>query len=392
MSERILQPAAPKLAEGGHNSGVLANRNVLLVLIALLLQVPAGPFAAIQRDTLPASLTDAEFWSLTESLSEPDGYFRSNSGSPDNLLSNERDVSTNAGRLASRVRPAGVYLGVGPEQNFTYIAAMKARIAFITDIRRGNLHLHLLYKSLFESSADRVEFVGRLFSRKRPEGLTRSSSAAALMNAYLLAAPVTDGEFQSNLKAVVSHLTKTRALPLSADDAAGIEYVYGHFYRFGPAIHYTSSIGGGIGRTSMGSYAAIMQAIDDATGTERTYLASEDNFAFIKTMHRKNLIVPVVGDFAGPKALRGIGTYLKEHGAVVSAFYVSNVEDYLQRNRVWRTFCLNVATMPQDASSVFIRSGRSINPMLAETSTCAGEGPRRSSRSSPRRSPPRRSS
>ena len=139
-----------------------------LFLFLLLLLHP--PIAGLTRDTLPASLTDREFWELTEQLSEPDGYFRSNSGSPDNLLSNESQVSTVAGALAQRVKPAGVYLGVGPEQNFTYIAAMRPRIAFITDIRRGNLHLHLMYKALFEISANRVDFVARLFSRKRPAG------------------------------------------------------------------------------------------------------------------------------------------------------------------------------------------------------------------------------
>src|SRR5690242_20398067 len=110
------------------------------------------------RDTLPATLPDQEFWSLTEQLSEPDGFFRANSGSPDNLLSNERTVSTVAAALAARVKPSGVYLGVGPEQNFTYIAAIRPRIAFITDIRRGNLHLQLLYKAIFELTDNRADF------------------------------------------------------------------------------------------------------------------------------------------------------------------------------------------------------------------------------------------
>src|SRR4029450_12521647 len=110
--------------------------------------------------------SNREFWALTEQLSEPDGYFRSNSGSPDNLLSNEGSVSIMAATLAERVKAGGVYLGVGPEQNFTYIAAMRSRMAFITDIRRGNLDLHLLYKAVFEMSADRADFLARLFSRK----------------------------------------------------------------------------------------------------------------------------------------------------------------------------------------------------------------------------------
>ena len=61
-------------------------------------------------------------------------------------------------------------MGVGPEQNFTYIAVTRPAIAFIVDIRRGNLDLHLMYKALFELSADRADFVSRLFSRKRPAG------------------------------------------------------------------------------------------------------------------------------------------------------------------------------------------------------------------------------
>src|SRR5262245_5322851 len=131
------------------------------ILVALLC-LPA--FAQV-RDTLPASLTDAEFWALTGRISEPGGYFRSNSGSTDNLLSNENTISTVAAALAKRVAPGGVYLGVGPEQNFSYIVAIRPRIAFITDIRRGNLQLHLLYKALFETSSNRSEFVSRLFAR-----------------------------------------------------------------------------------------------------------------------------------------------------------------------------------------------------------------------------------
>jgi len=341
-----------------------------VVLLLLLL----GPIAGRGRDTLPAALTDREFWSLTEQLSEPDGYFRSNSGSPDNLLSNESTVSTVAAALAARVKPGGVYLGVGPEQNFTYIAAMRPRIAFITDIRRGNLQLHLMYKALFELSSNRADFVARLFNRKRPAGLTATSTAAELMDAYLRIDPGDAASFNANLKAITDHLTRTRRLPLGADDLAGIEYVYRNFHRFGPAINYTSSINGRSG--SGGTYARIMSATDAATGAERTYLANEDHFALVKTLQSRNLIVPIVGDFAGPKALRAVGAFLKERGAVVSAFYVSNVEMYLQRNGVWPAFCANVAAMPLNAASTFIRpsEGRSASfgAMAAETARCGG--------------------
>jgi len=337
------------------------------VVATLILQ---RQLPGVSRDTLPASLTDAEFWSLSEKLSEPDGFFRSNSGSPDNLLSNENTVSTWAAALAREVKPAGVYLGVGPEQNFTYMVAMRPRIAFITDIRRGNLHVHLLHKALFEMSNDRASFVARLFGRKQPAGLSATSTAAQLMRAYLGAVAVEELAFQTHLKAVVAHLTNTRTFRLSKDDLDGIEYVYRNFHQFGPAIHYTSSIGGNNGASS---YAAIMMSTDRDTGAERTYLATEANFALIKTMRQRNLIVPVVGDFAGSKALRGIGAWLRDRGAVLSAFYVSNVEDYLRRNGVWTMFCANVAAIPLDGSSIFIRpNGRSLSfsRVQDETGAC----------------------
>ncbi|HEX5216257.1 MAG TPA: hypothetical protein VFV98_12395 [Vicinamibacterales bacterium] len=342
-----------------------------VAVITLLLLLPWS-LTGQSANSLPDALTDPDFWSLTEKFSEPDGYFQSTSGSPDNLLSNENTISTVAAQLAARLKPGGVYLGVGPEQNFTYIAAIKPKIAFITDIRRGNLHLHLIYKALFELSANRAEFVGRLFTRQRPSGLTAESSARALMDAYLDAQPGDARAFDANLQAILTHLSKTRHLPLTAADAEGIEYVLANFHRFGPAIHYTSSIGGT--SRSSGTYAAIQSARDSASGAERTYLANEENFAFIKDLESRNLIVPIVGDFAGPKALRALGAYLKQRGATVTAFYVSNVEQYLRRNDVWDRFCANVASLPLDANSTFIRPDRNgfgaFGTMSAETAGC----------------------
>lgn len=349
-------------------SGTARRWLAVVVLGVALLWIPAA--GSQGRDLLPASLTDAEFWSLTGRLSETDGFFRSNSGSTDNLLSNEDTVSTVAAALATRVRPGGVYLGVGPEQNFTYIAAMRPRIAFITDIRRGNLHLQLLYKALFELSANRADFVGRLFTRARPSGLSTDASAATIMNAYRRASRGDTAAFAANLKTVVDHLKVARHLPLDADDLAGIESVYGSFYRFGPDITYTST---STNRSGFRDYVTIVTSRDEASGAERTFLANDALFGIVKALEGRNLIVPIVGDFAGPKALRAVGRYLKEHGVTVTAFYVSNVEMYLERNGVWPKFCANAATLPLDSESVFIRPGRFggvFSPITAETAPC----------------------
>src|SRR5215212_5255869 len=94
----------------------------------------------------------------------------------------------------------------------------------------------------------------------------------------------------------------------------------------------------------------------DWDGTPRSYLATEDNFRFVKGLEQKNLIIPVIGNFAGAKSLRSIGRYLRERRTAVTAFYVSNVEQYLYQDSLFDAFAKNVATLPMDARSTFIRS------------------------------------
>src|SRR5262249_29740127 len=91
-------------------------------------------------------------------------------------------------------------------------------------------------------------------------------------------------------------------------------------------------------------------------GKNRSYLASEENYKIVRDMEMKNLIVPLVGDFGGPTAIRRVGQYLKDHDATVTAFYLSNVEQYLFQDNGWRRFYSNVATLPIDPTSQFIRT------------------------------------
>jgi hypothetical protein len=184
------------------------------VVVSLGLMSWDGARASV-ADTLPERLTGEQYWQLIASLSEPNGAFRS-----DNLVSNEIYFQSVLPDLVSRVAPGTVYLGVGPEQNFTYIAALRPKMAFITDIRRGNLHTHLMYKALFELSSDRADFISRLFTKPRPDGLTAESTAAEIMNAYWDEAVLTGGPdaFEKNAKAMLDRLTVTHGLPLSDAD------------------------------------------------------------------------------------------------------------------------------------------------------------------------------
>lgn len=351
-----------------HVAGIVEG---LAVFVAVIIIAPAstGVSASILKRSssaagsagpgLPPSLSDEEFWRLTGGLSEPDGSFGS-----DNLLSNEMHFASIVPGVVARTKTGGVYIGVGPEQNFTYIAAMKPRIAFITDIRRGNLHLQLMYKALFELSADRAEFVSRLFTKPRPVGLTSSSSATELMNALWDTHSADETAYAANLLALQNHLTRTHSLPLSPDDLDGIARVYRAFYWYGPRINYLantsltpppSNMDGTLLALAGGPSYRDLMIQSDVAGHELSYLASEEKFAYLQGLERRNLIVPVVGDLSGPKALRAVGAYVRGHGATVSAFYVSNVEAYLRMHKSWPAFCANVATLPLNAASLFIR-------------------------------------
>jgi hypothetical protein len=315
-----------------------------------LLAVPA---VRATGDLLPSQIADDEYWRIVTSLSERPGSFPS-----DNLLSNERSLQAVIPELVQISKQNGVFLGVGPEQNFTYIAALQPRMAFILDIRRGNLDLHLMYKALFELSADRAEFVSRLFSKRRPSGLDSGSSVTEIFDAYA-AEESTESLYVENLRAVVTHLTKTHGFSLSADDMLRLQRTHRAFYVHGPNIRYSSTRNGG--RRDEPTYRDLMLATD-GTGHERGYLATEDAFGFVKDLEDRNLIIPLIGNLAGPKTVRAVGQYLAAKGSTVSAFYVSNVEEYLRRDGSWKTFCANVAALPLDETSTFIRSVRDETP------------------------------
>ena len=64
----------------------------------------------------------------------------------------------------------------------------------------------------------------------------------------------------------------------------------------------------------------------DSNGKQINFLASADGYDIVRGMQRKNLIIPVVGDFGGEKTQAAVGAYLKKHGYAVTVFYASNVE------------------------------------------------------------------
>jgi hypothetical protein len=306
---------------------------------------------------LPDQLADSTWWRMIREFSEPGGYFRS-----ENFVSNELGLQHVVARLRLAAPPGSVYLGVGPEQNFTYIAALEPRIVFIVDIRRQNLLQHLWYKAVFELSPTRAEFLARLFARPLTAGSSPSTTwRADSLIARLVRIPMDTAYFRRTYAEVESHLTRQRGIPLDSSDRATLHYIDGVFANSGPELNYSSgsTVGGGFGRGGfrrMPSFAEVAEATDQA-GQNLGFLGTERAYQRVRDMQRRNLIVPLVGNFAGPHALRRVGGWLRERDARVQVFYTSNVEQYLfQQGDEWSRFYANVASMPVDTSARFIRS------------------------------------
>jgi hypothetical protein len=319
---------------------------------ATVAALAAAPYQAAVS-SLPDRLSDAEFFNLVSDISEPGGVFRIS----DNFTSNEMEVGRVFTMLRGRGVAGGVYLGVGPEQNLTYIAAIRPALAFVVDIRRQAVMQHLMFKAVFELATDRADFIALLFSKPRPADLDGTTSIQRIWNAYGTVA--TDRELASkNAARIVNHLTRTHRFTFTAAESAQLESVRAAFVRYGPDIS-TRGWGGfgrvGAGGSGGGTFADLTGWAYDDDGEPQSFLSTEENFQFVKALHEKNLLVPVSGDFSGPKAIRAIGAYLQKQGAVVSAFYVSNVEQYLFQDGKARAFYDNVATLPVNDRSVFIR-------------------------------------
>ena len=273
----------------------------------------ASPSIAIRRGrrrsrparaaALPAAAHRRRSSGAHQDFSEPDGFFRS-----DNLRLERGHVPGSFPELQRVVKPGGVYIGVGPEQNFTYIAALKPAMAFIPDIRRGNLQMHLMYKALIEQSADRAEFLSRLFSRKRPDGLTAQSTPQELFTAFAAAEP-SDALYQAELlRPSLTTLARARLSDRATRTSRGIEYIFSSFYASGPFLPVLVGAGGGPVAVS------VVRGIADGDRRRPAWRAAiwrpRTNYRAVRSLEQRNLIVPLVANFAGPKTLRAVGAWV----------------------------------------------------------------------------------
>jgi hypothetical protein len=294
-----------------------------------------------------ASRDHKAFAALSARLSEPGGYFDS-----DNLISNETSYLHVIGKLREIGVSGGVYIGVGPDQNFSYIARIRPRFAIMIDIRRDNLLQHLLFKALFSRSRNRIEYLCNFFGKPFPKTKGWDTRNVKDLVEYIDSATSDSKLFDKSLKEVRQDVQRY-GMSLSQPDIETIAKIQRAFFSAGLDLRYSS-----YHRPPRSIYPPYRELLleTDLSGEQQNYFNSEEDFQFLKKLEEQDLIVPTVGDLSGPQALKAIGRYIDEIKEHVSAFYVSNVEFYLHRQGTYDRFIENVKALPIDSRSVIIRS------------------------------------
>jgi len=320
----------------------------LFLAAALVGLVVAGSPA---RHTAAAASQDT-FAARVAALSEPGGYFDT-----DNLISNERSflhVAPELRALAKQASQNGVYIGVGPDQNFSYIGHVRPSLAILVDIRRDNLLLHLLFKALFAEAHTRVEYLAMLTGREMApvdSGWERSSIEAIVK--YIDGAKPLSSKAASMVQSRLMGGIIGLGVPLTPQVRQTILAFHQRFVSAGLSLQLNST-----GRAPQYDYPTYRDLIleVDRKGVRQSFLASEEDFQFVKSMHAKDLIIPIVGDLAGNGALAAVAKFLTATNRQVSAIYTSNVEFYLFQYGTFPSFVANLGRLPHQPGSLIIRS------------------------------------
>ncbi len=294
----------------------------------------------------PAAPALGAFGVTVQNLSEKGGDFIS-----DNLISNETSYLQIAKTVSARP-PGGVYIGVGPEQNFSYLALMRPTLAIIVDIRRDNLLQHLYYRYLFEEARDRSQFISLLVGRPYDEGTAPADDANfATVAKHAEKMPPDPKVQKSTVDAAILRITNEWGIRLDDKDKKSIQTMAQVFFDKQLDLRFA------LKESSGRKYPTLRELMDakDPAGAEKSFLASNEAFRFVQKMEREGRVLPVVGDFGGDKAFPAIAEYLKKQNLKVTTFYVSNVEQYLLEPPVWTKWIRNVEALPRADDALFVR-------------------------------------
>ena len=308
----------------------------------------AAPAAGTVAQPAAPAASDSSFAATVARLSEPGGYFDT-----DNLVSNETSVLHVLPTLERRGVRGGAYVGVGPEQNFSYIAAVRPAVAYVIDVRRDNLLQHLWYRALFTLAPDPAAFLRLATGRPAPAN-PRGGRAASIDDVVRLvdAAPPTERSAAEARRRVLATV-RGFGVPLDSADLATIARIHDAFITGALDLRFTS-----FNRAPRSYYPSLRDLVlaRDRDGRQAGFLSTPARYDVVRKLQLAGRVIPVVGDLAGDLALAAIGRDARRRGLAISAFYVSNVEFYLMRDGSFERFARTAAALPRDARSTIVRS------------------------------------
>jgi hypothetical protein len=304
--------------------------------------------AALLVEAAPGRAQASSFGEQVGRLSEPGGSFDT-----DNLISNERSYLDVVPAIVARGATGGAYIGVGPDQNFSYIVRVRPAVAYIIDVRRDNMLLHLLFKALFAEAHTRVEYLALLTGRAPPPDAAHWASAplksiVAYVDGKSAAADQTRALHRRLETAILAF-----GVPLTRADLDTIKRFHQAFIDAGLGLQFHS-----FNRAPQPYYPSLRDLLmaTDASGHGWNYLDAEDDYQFLRGLEGRDGVVPVVGDVAGPRAMHAIAADIGARGERLSAFYISNVENYLFRDGSFARYAENIGRFPRSSRSFVIRS------------------------------------
>ena len=306
------------------------------------------PLLVLAASCPGSSPAPSDFGRRIAALSEPGGYFDT-----DNLISNERSYLHAISDLRAAGVRGGVYIGVGPGQNFSYIAEIVPEIAYIIDIRRDNVLQHLIYKALLEASTNRLEYLSLLVGRPAPDDVETWNEAPIDSILAYVAARAPTRESTSAARRVIEQAIPAFGLALEPGDLESISRFHDEFIGAGLDLRFQSH-----GRAPQFYYPTLAELLleVDREGNRASYVSTEERFQRVRALQLDDRIIPVVGDLAGETAMRALARDIESRGLEVSALYTSNVEFYLFGSRTFPRFIENLRALPLSGGSVIIKS------------------------------------
>ncbi len=309
-------------------SNPLSRRNLLVGASSLFLQAPSP----------------SKYGAILAELSD-----RETGPAADNFVSNEDSYPRVTSEIARTVPPNTAYLGVGPDQNFTFIAHARPSLAVIVDYRKRNQLLHLLHKALFTLSENRVEYLSLLTARK-PQ-VANDASAEGLVTAF------TKVEFDRTQLEVASRRITEFLRPLSIlSDADWPTLQTIHARLAGPGMNARF-----LALTMYPTFGKMI-ATPSRDNKSAHFLADERLYQVVRNTHRHDAILPLIGDFANGPCLTKLADFLRKSRQEIGLFYISDVEFFLLRAGKFANYIQNLERLPWARNAQIIRtSTREIN-------------------------------